>query len=81
VVDNIVPMYRRLSADVELGLEVVIGSTAVLAIQRWRDRAALERALDGPAFASWCESYEPILAAWYEMVDFHDEWETTVLLP
>ena len=79
VAERTVPAYRRLSPDVELGLEVVADRTAVLAIQRWRDRSALDLALEAPTYSSWWADYQPILTTWHEMVDFDDDWETTEL--
>jgi hypothetical protein len=79
VVERIMPEYRRLSPDVELGLELLADRTAVLAIQRWRDRSALERALGAPTYPSWLAEYQPVLEMWHEIVDFDVEWETTEL--
>jgi quinol monooxygenase YgiN len=73
-------MYRRLSDDVALGLELAADGRSVLAIQRWQSRHALEQALSGPHFERWWSRYQPILAQWDAMVVFDSEWETIELL-
>lgn len=76
---RIEPHYRELATDVVLSLESH-GTDAVLAIQRWPDRASLERVTSGPGFERWWEAYQPVLTAWDELVDFDAEWETEDLL-
>ncbi len=78
--DAIEPMYRRLSNDVALGLELSKDGRSVLAIQRWQSRRALEQALSGPRFERWWSQYQPILAQWDALVVFDSEWETIELL-
>jgi hypothetical protein len=79
VAERIVPAYRRLSDEVDLGLESIAEPPAVLAIQRWQSPTALARALEGPGYAAWWADYQPILQSWDELVEFDDEWETTEL--
>ena len=80
VLDAIVPMYRRLSEDVELGLELSTDQRSVLTIQRWRCRNALVRAMSGPGFESWWSEYQPILSRWDAMLALDSEWETVELI-
>jgi len=80
VSESIVPMYRALSADVVLGLELCSDRRSVLAIQRWRSRTRLERAMSGPAFPRWWSGYQPILAKWDALLVLESEWETDELL-
>lgn len=76
---KVAPHYRTLSAEVVLGLESH-GAGAVLAIQRWPSRASLERATGGARFQEWWQDYQPVLAAWDDLVEFGCEWETEDLL-
>jgi len=78
--DSIVPFYAQLSEDVTLGLELCAGERAVLAIQRWRDRSALEEAMEGPTFKCWWSEYQPILSRWDALVVFDLEWEALELI-
>lgn len=77
--DEIVPAYRRLSDAVELGLEVEVDRTRVLAVQRWRSVDARRAAMRGPAFDRWWDDYRAVLERWDELVEFVDEWETSEL--
>ena len=78
--DWIAPMYKRLSEDVELGLELSTDQRSVLAVQRWRSRDALVRAMSGPGFESWWSEYQPILSKWDPLLAFDSEWETVELI-
>lgn len=74
--ERIVPHYRRLSDEVELGLEVIEGEAAVLAVQHWADRDAHDRAMASAGFATWWDDYQPVLQLWDALVTFEDEWAT-----
>ena len=77
--DLIVPHYRELSEDVRLGLEV-IDASRVLAIQRWPDRATLDRTMRGARFDRWWRDYAPILAEWDAALELEEEWEGEELI-
>lgn len=79
VQDQVVPHYRRLSADARLELEQLDPST-VLAIQRWPSRAVLDEALSGHRFDEWWQQYLPVLRDWDTMLELDAEWEGSVLL-
>ncbi|MEJ5915128.1 hypothetical protein [Pseudokineococcus sp. 1T1Z-3] len=79
VEEAVVPHYRDLSDDVELGLEAADDRT-IIAVQRWPSRAARDAAMSGPRFEAWWQAYLPVLARWDELVSLVDEWETEVLL-
>lgn len=69
--DRIVPHYRTLDPAVRL---------AVLATQRWSDRARRDQIIEGPAFQAWLDAYQPLLAAWNRLVEFEAEWESIQLI-
>lgn len=77
--DLIVPHYRELSEDVRLGLEV-LDATHVLAIQRWPDRATLDRTMRGARFDRWWRDYAPILAEWDAALELEEEWQGEELI-
>jgi hypothetical protein len=77
---QVVPHYRRLDPEVRLGLESVVGTPEVLASQHWPDQDTRDRAMTGEHFPDWWRDYQPILAAWDELVEFVAEWESHQLL-
>lgn len=79
VKERVTPHYRALAADVVLGLEAE-GDDAVIAVQRWPGRDSLDQAMGGAGFQDWWEAYQPVLAAWDALLEFHSEWETEDLL-
>ena len=76
VEQRILPAYRRLSSDVELGLELATGGGSIVAVQRWSSVAAHQSASTGPAFETWWAGYMPTLIDWDRMVTFDHEWST-----
>jgi hypothetical protein len=78
--NRIIPHYRTLDLAVRLGLETVEGSRAILAIQRWPDRAHRDRIMAGAAFRAWFDAYRPILQDWDRLVEFEAEWESRQLI-
>ncbi len=77
--NDIAPHYRTLDPRVQLGLEAH-GDGSVLAIQRWPSRDVLDQAMTGRRFQEWWAAYQPVLAAWDELVELDGEWETQDLL-
>ncbi len=78
--DRIIPHYRALDPTVQLGLEQIEGSHAILAIQRWPDRGRRDPATTGAAFEAWFAAYRPLLAEWERLVEFEAEWESHELI-
>lgn len=74
--DVTIPMYAKLSADVQIGLEFATDGRSILAVQKWTNRAAHEAATSGPAFKAWWKEYEPQLVGWDRLLVFDSEWET-----
>jgi quinol monooxygenase YgiN len=70
------PAYRRLSAEVTLGLEVALDDTSVMAIQRWSSRAAHEAVTSSDHYTAWWTGYGPLLARWDDLVEFDSEWSS-----
>lgn len=76
---RIVPHYARLSGEVTLGLERW-DDRGVVAVQRWRSRAALEACVGGEGYAAWWDAYLPVLEQWDALVELEAEWEGEALL-
>lgn len=73
---EILPTYRRLSAEVTLGLEVSLDGASVIAIQRWSSPTAHDAATSSGHFTQWWTDYEPLLARWDRLVEFDAEWSS-----
>ena len=73
---QILPAYRRLSGEVELGLELALDGRSVVAIQRWSSSRAHRAAMSGDGYASWWIGYEPTLVEWDRLVVLVDEWNS-----
>lgn len=74
--ERIQPAYRRLSGDVELGLELDMDGRSIVAVQRWASGTSHQAATTGAAHERWWAEYEPELDDWDLLVEFDDEWST-----
>lgn len=76
VEQRILPAYRQLSTDVELGLELETDGRSIVAVQPWSNSSTHRSATTGSAFESWWADYEPALVEWDGLVTFDREWST-----
>ncbi|HEX5049151.1 MAG TPA: hypothetical protein VFX89_18710 [Gammaproteobacteria bacterium] len=77
---QIEPHYQSLSNDVRLGLLRIEGTRSYFAVQYWRSRGHWESATQSDLYASWWKQYEPMLAAWDQVMEFEDEFDSEELL-
>lgn len=70
------PAYRRLSGQVQLGLELSLDGSSVVAIQRWSSQEVHAATVSGMSYSEWWADYEPRLAQWDRLVEFVSEWSS-----
>jgi quinol monooxygenase YgiN len=76
----IIPAYKQLPGCIKIGLLCIDGTRSYLATQHWESRAARDKALNAPAYASWLAAYQPALAQWHAIMTLEEEWEAEDIL-
>lgn len=74
--EKIIPAYMELRGCLKLEFMRIQGTDTYITTQHWESCEAHDQAWMAPEIARWQEAYQPVLAQWYQMMTFEEEWET-----